>query len=195
MKKRTNTGSEGQLFYTTLISPIGPIHIAFTKRGVSRILLSKDPEETFVEYLEERYNKVAKRDDRGLAFFKKELRTYFSLSKKIEEVGPRPIFSFRSPIDLLEGTPFEKVVWQAIREIPYGKIISYEDLAIKIGRPKAARAIGMACKRNPIPILIPCHRVVGKDRSLKGYSSGIEIKRRLLEIEGNRPWDGRYHFV
>lgn len=189
--KRTNTGVKGQLFYTTLISPIGPIYIAFTKRGVSRIVLGKDSERSFVKNLEKGYNKVVKRNDRGLASLKKELKTYFALSKRIKKV--QPTFSFSSPLDLLDGTPFEKKVWLGIKEIPYGKVISYKDLAIRIGRPEGARAIGRACKKNPLPILIPCHRVIGKDRSLKGYSSGIEIKRRLLEIEGGLESKGIHH--
>jgi len=77
-------------------------------------------------------------------------------------------------------------VWQLICEIPYGKTFTYKELAEKVGRPKAARAIGLACNRNPIPIFIPCHRVVGSNGKLNGYLGGIDIKERLLLLEAKQ---------
>jgi len=85
-----------------------------------------------------------------------------------------------------EGTAFMKQVWAALCEIPYGKTASYKDIAEKIGRPKAARAVGLANNRNPIPIIIPCHRVIGADGSLVGYGGGLDIKKRLLELEKSK---------
>lgn len=82
-----------------------------------------------------------------------------------------------------EGTAFMKQVWSNLCEIPYGKTESYKGLAAKISRPNAARAVGLANNRNPIPIFIPCHRVIGADGSLIGYRGGIEIKKRLLDME------------
>ena len=82
-----------------------------------------------------------------------------------------------------KGTPFQQQVWQSLREIPYGETVSYKTLAEKIGKPKACRAVGMANHRNPIAIVIPCHRVVGADGSLTGYAGGLALKRRLLELE------------
>ena len=84
------------------------------------------------------------------------------------------------------GTEFQRAVWTALRAIPYGETISYGELARRLGRPRAARAVGTANGRNPIPIVIPCHRVVGADGSLVGYGGGLDIKRRLLELEGVR---------
>jgi O-6-methylguanine DNA methyltransferase len=214
--KKMNTGVKSPLFYTTIISPIGPISIAFTKKGASRIALGINSNKAFVKILEEDYHRPVKRDSRGAALLKREIMTYFTWPlKKVTRRTSTPRttlrkgrpFSFRFPIDLLEGTPFERKVWLEIKKIPYGKVLSYKDLAIMVGRPRAARAIGMACRKNPLPILIPCHRVVGKDHSLKGYSSGmnrmvytsgIDIKKRLLKIEGVRmerssQWDGGYH--
>lgn len=81
------------------------------------------------------------------------------------------------------GTPFQQRVWQALRQIPYGATCSYRAIAEAIGAPKACRAVGMANHRNPIPILIPCHRVVGADGRLTGYASGLELKAALLRIE------------
>ncbi|MFW1677006.1 methylated-DNA--[protein]-cysteine S-methyltransferase [Pontibacter sp. JAM-7] len=82
-----------------------------------------------------------------------------------------------------QGTPFQQQVWQALQDIPYGLTCSYGDLARKIGNPRAARAIGMANNRNPIPILIPCHRVIGSKGQLTGYSGGLSQKNYLLSLE------------
>ena len=82
-----------------------------------------------------------------------------------------------------KGTPFQTAVWQALLEIPYGQIRTYKDIAIAVGNPKATRAVGMACNRNPIWIAIPCHRVIGCNRNLTGYAGGLDMKRSLLELE------------
>ncbi|WP_286239347.1 methylated-DNA--[protein]-cysteine S-methyltransferase [Neptuniibacter halophilus] len=82
-----------------------------------------------------------------------------------------------------DGTHFQQSVWRALREIPYGKTCSYGEIARKLGKPRAARAIGMANNRNPIPIIIPCHRVLGSNGSLTGYAGGLENKSYLLNLE------------
>jgi methylated-DNA-[protein]-cysteine S-methyltransferase len=81
-----------------------------------------------------------------------------------------------------KGTPFYLKVWDALREIPYGETTTYGALAAKLGRPKAYRAVGLACGKNPIPLIIPCHRVVGAN-GLTGYRGGLDMKKRLLEME------------
>lgn len=90
--------------------------------------------------------------------------------------------SFDLPL-MPEGTPFERSVWQALTEIPYGETRSYEDIAIHIGNPKACRAVGGANNRNPIAIIVPCHRVIGKSGKMIGYAGGLEIKETLLKLE------------
>lgn len=90
--------------------------------------------------------------------------------------------SFDIPI-YFHGTEFMEKVWAAVYDIPYGKTCSYKDIAENIGHSKAYRAVGLANNRNPIPIIIPCHRVIGNDGKMVGYGGGIEIKKRLLEIE------------
>jgi methylated-DNA-[protein]-cysteine S-methyltransferase len=81
------------------------------------------------------------------------------------------------------GTPFQLAVWDALREIPYGQTASYADVARRIGRPTAARAVGHANGRNPLAVVVPCHRVIGSDGSLTGYAGGLEMKRVLLALE------------
>ena len=82
------------------------------------------------------------------------------------------------------GTEFQIKVWKALTEIPYGETRSYKDIAISIGNEKACRAVGMANNKNPIPIIIPCHRVIGANKKLVGYAGGLDLKERLLDLEG-----------
>ena len=91
--------------------------------------------------------------------------------------------NFDVPLEL-KGTEFQKKVWLTSYEIPYGQIMTYTELAQKIGRPTAVRAVGAANGKNPIYIIIPCHRVIGRDGSLTGYGGGLEMKEKLLKLEG-----------
>ena len=82
------------------------------------------------------------------------------------------------------GTPFQRAVWEELRRIPYGTTCTYGELAVRIGNPRAVRAVGQANHRNPLPIFIPCHRVIGANGALTGYAGGLDLKRSLLELEG-----------
>lgn len=104
--------------------------------------------------------------------------TYRQLTEYFE--GNRKTFDI--PLKL-EGTDFQKSVWHALMKIPYGKTATYLEIAETIGNPKASRAVGMANNKNKIPIIIPCHRVIGTNGSLTGYAGGLEIKKKLLELE------------
>ncbi|WP_166242645.1 methylated-DNA--[protein]-cysteine S-methyltransferase [Paenibacillus turpanensis] len=115
---------------------------------------------------------VLVRDEEKLAPYLAELREYIA--------GER--ISFTAPLDL-RGTAFQRKVWEQLREIPYGATCSYADIALAIGSPKAVRAVGGANGRNPVPIIVPCHRVIGKNGTLTGYSGGLHFKERLLKLE------------
>jgi methylated-DNA-[protein]-cysteine S-methyltransferase len=91
--------------------------------------------------------------------------------------------TFSDELDLSEATPFQQQVWQATRLIPYGETRSYLWLAMQIGRPEAVRAVGQALGRNPLPVVVPCHRVVASNGGLGGFTGGIEMKKRLLNLE------------
>lgn len=91
---------------------------------------------------------------------------------------------FDLPIAYPSGTPFQHAVWNALRDIPYGETRSYEDIARAIGNPKAVRAIGQANTRNPLLLLVPCHRVINKNGTIGGFGCGVEVKRKLLQLEG-----------
>jgi methylated-DNA-[protein]-cysteine S-methyltransferase len=94
--------------------------------------------------------------------------------------------SFDVPL-ALEGTEFQRTVWRALQDIPYGETMSYGELARRIDKPGAVRAVGLANGRNPVAVIVPCHRVIGADGSLTGYGGGLERKRTLLELEGVLP--------
>lgn len=102
----------------------------------------------------------------------RQLEEYFS--------GARRVFSV--PLQI-KGTPFQQMVWQALMEIDYGETACYAEIACRIDKPLACRAVGMANNRNPLPIIIPCHRVIGKNGALTGYAGGLEMKTWLLELE------------
>jgi len=102
--------------------------------------------------------------------------------RQIQKYFAGELYEFSLPLAPM-GTDFMQSVWRALREIPYGETVSYKDIAVKVGNPKAVRAVGMANNRNPIAIVIPCHRVIGSDGQLVGYRSGLENKRKLLELE------------
>lgn len=102
-----------------------------------------------------------------------QLNEYFS--------GKRTDFSFA--IDRVSGTNFQKKVWSALEKIPYGKTVSYEDVAIAVGSPKAVRAVGLANSKNPHWVVVPCHRVIGKNKKLVGYAGGLDRKKWLLDHE------------
>jgi methylated-DNA-[protein]-cysteine S-methyltransferase len=110
---------------------------------------------------------------------REELDRYFS--------KPAKPFTFSVPLDLNQGTVFQQKVWLALLDIPLGQTVSYQYLAQRIGQPKAVRALGAAVGRNPISIVVPCHRVLGADGSLTGYAGGLERKKILLAGEGFRP--------
>ncbi len=116
--------------------------------------------------------KYARGSDKLIEQAKKELDAYFAGRLKEFKVPVRP-----------QGTPFQEAAWKALTKIPYGATRSYGDQARAIGKPKAVRAIGAANGRNPIPIIIPCHRVIGADGSLTGFGGGMETKQFLLELE------------
>ncbi|MDR3181410.1 MAG: methylated-DNA--[protein]-cysteine S-methyltransferase [Planctomycetaceae bacterium] len=114
-------------------------------------------------------------EERATPFLRKvekQLKEYFD--------GKRQIFDI--PV-ILNGTPFQTAVWNVLRKIPFGKTRSYKDVAVRLGNPQSCRAVGSAIHRNPVSIIVPCHRVIGSDGSLTGYAGGLDVKRFLLEHE------------
>lgn len=101
---------------------------------------------------------------------------------QLQEYAKGERFTFNLKLNP-EGTDYQKKIWHALEGIPYGKSVSYKDIAIKTGNPKSSRAVGMANGKNPIPIIIPCHRVIGSNGQLTGFAFGLDIKQKMLELE------------
>jgi methylated-DNA-[protein]-cysteine S-methyltransferase len=153
------------IFHTETESPLGPILLAGSYRGLHHLVFQqgnhplappadwRPAREPFIEVI-------------------RQLEIYFTGSLRAFEIPLRPA-----------GTDFQKTVWAALRQIPYGQTTSYGELAQAIGKPTAARAVGAATGKNPLPILVPCHRVVGKDGQLTGFSAGLRYKEALLRLE------------
>jgi O-6-methylguanine DNA methyltransferase len=132
-------------------------------------LRSDDPERDA-----HRAEPTAVRDDSGLAPIASVLRDLIDGKQR----------DFPYPLDISRGSPFQQTVWTALLDIPYGTTVTYGELAARIGKPKAARAVGQAVGANPLPVVVPCHRVLASGGALGGFSGGLEIKRHLLRVEG-----------
>ena len=155
--------SEASIYYTTVPSPVGTLRLTATERGLSRLHIGDrvpDPEPGWTP-ASAPFTEVTA-----------QLEQYFRGERR----------EFRLPLDL-QGTAFELSVWNALSEIPYGTTISYGELARRLGKPGASRAVGAANGRNPVAIIVPCHRVVGSNGSLTGYGGGLPVKRALLDHE------------
>lgn len=151
--------------HTTVDSPVGPLTLV-ARGGVLSGL-----------YMTEQRHRPA--DD---TFGPEDPSPFEDVTKQLAEYFDGARTSFDLPLELV-GTPFQRTVWEALREIPHGETVSYGELAQRLGRPSAARAVGLANGRNPIGIIVPCHRVVGSSGSLTGYGGGLERKRQLLDFE------------
>jgi O-6-methylguanine DNA methyltransferase len=168
------------LHSTLFSSPVGPLFLAASDKGLVALEFeARLPGQQSVRpnprnLREESRQKVAFEESPDLTHpYEAQLEEYFS--------GRRREFTF--PLDL-RGTDFQLACWRALSDIPYGETRTYADIARTIGKPHAFRAVGMANNRNPIAIVIPCHRVIASDGTLCGYGGGLDIKRRLLELEG-----------
>lgn len=153
-------------YFTQIQSPIGELLLTSDGRALTRI------------YMQQQKHADAsqpdwQRDDSLFADVRDQFDGYFAGQRQNFELPMAPA-----------GTEFQRSVWRALCEIPYGQTVSYGELAQRLGKPKASRAVGMANGRNPISIIVPCHRVIGADGSLTGYGGGIERKRWLLAHEG-----------
>jgi len=159
-------------YYYSFNTDIGSIMIAFSNKGVVNLSFLPDEKMKYYKYLSKFYDDIVEY---------KGVET--SYSKQIKLFLQGKLNKFDVPLDL-HGTEFQMSVWKELLKIPYGEVRSYKDIAEAIGRNNAYRAVGMANNRNPIPIIIPCHRVIGNSGDLVGYGGGIDIKRKLLELEG-----------
>lgn len=143
-------------------TPLGPMALASEEEAIVRLYLPNTPTP-----------RLMSRETPLLARGRGQLLEYMAGRRKTFDLPLAP-----------QGTPFQQRVWAALRDIPYGQTRSYREIAQAVDCPKGFRAVGLANNRNPIPIFIPCHRVLGADGSLTGYAGGLELKKALLSIEG-----------
>lgn len=160
------------MYYTYVDSPIGPFFLAGdgTALSLASYATGRRPIKPKPEWI---------RDPAPLRFAVEQVEAYFA--------GQRTRFDL--PLDIV-GTPLQKDVWQVLQTIPFGETLSYGRVAQALGMPGASRAVGAANAANPLPLIIPCHRVIGSDRTLTGFGGGLETKKWLLEFEGARGLQG-----
>lgn len=167
------------LYYELLTSALGPLFLAASEGGLVALEFDKrlpgqqtirpNPRDLRAESQQLRFEQAAGK----LQPYTRELEEYFA--------GVRREFTF--PLDL-RGTEFQLACWRALQQIPYGQTRTYADIARAVGRPQGFRAVGMANNRNPLAIVVPCHRVIASDGTLCGYGGGLDVKRKLLQLEG-----------
>jgi methylated-DNA-[protein]-cysteine S-methyltransferase len=165
-----------EVWYTHTDSPVGPLTLVATPAGLAAISFGAD--DALVDATATRLGATAAERPERLDDVRRELDEYFA--------GDRQVFGV--PLDRCLSTGFRRAAQEAISRIPYGAVASYGDIAAGAGQPGASRAAGSACRTNPIPVVVPCHRVLRSDGSIGGYAGdmagGLDIKRHLLALEG-----------
>jgi methylated-DNA-[protein]-cysteine S-methyltransferase len=154
------------LLYTRVASPIGELLLVGDGRSLHGLHMQEGRTAA-------RVDPGWARADEPFAAVQEQLSEYFAGERR----------EFDLPLELAAGTPFQRRVWQELRRIPYGETTTYGELARRLGRPSASRAVGLANGSNPIAVVVPCHRVIGADGSLTGYGGGLRRKRLLLDLE------------
>lgn len=157
-----------ELFQKTVPSPIGPLRLVASGSALVALDLPKLKSARPLPAKDARRHPV-------LEAAARELAEYFRGRRRVFEVPLEPA-----------GTPFQRAVWDEVASIPFGEVRSYAEVALEVGRPRAVRAVGGANARNPLPIFVPCHRVVGSDGTLTGYAGGLKAKELLLSLEAAR---------
>lgn len=157
---------EEELFFASDYIDGIKFDVIISKNGIREILINKNSAQNGM-------TQITPEDSKVLNFFS-QLREYFNRKRK----------EFQLPLEII-GTDFQRKVWNELTNIPYGETISYGELANRMGDKNLMRAVAAANGANPIPIIIPCHRVIGTDGSLTGYGGGLDVKQKLLELEGS----------
>lgn len=163
-----------KVFCTSFDSRIGRIYVASTENGVCKMSVPKETRKDFFQWLKEHFDIDAVTDNRA-----RNREVIDQLSRYFNG----KLAKFNVPVDLM-GTPFQIRVWRELCRISYGTTITYKNLARRVLAPRAFQAVGRANGANPVPIIIPCHRVLGSNGALVGYSCGIKTKEFLLRLEG-----------
>jgi len=165
--------AETKIFCASFESPIGMIYIASTEKGICKIALPRDSKTSFFGWIKDHFDTDGIVDDRKKnASAIRQLNEYF--------IGKRT--KFELDVDLI-GTPFQQKIWTEVARTPYGTTVTYKQISKKI-HTIGYRSVGSSVSKNPLPIIIPCHRVIGSNQKLIGYAGGIKLKEYLLRLEG-----------
>jgi methylated-DNA-[protein]-cysteine S-methyltransferase len=159
--------------YDLVDSPVGRLLVAATERGLCRIAYDAEPERE-LERLARAFGVRVLRSSKPIDAARRELDEYFEGSRR----------RFDLPVDVALLADFNRRVLGELARVPYGEVVTYGELAARAARPRAARAVGTVMNRNPLPIVLPCHRVIGANGKLVGYAGGLERKEQLLRLEG-----------
>ena len=159
--------------YDLVDTPVGDLLVAATERGLCRIAYDAEPEQE-LERLARAFGIRVLRSAKPIETARRELDEYFD--------GKRQRFDL--PVDISLVAEFNRRVLKELARVPYGEVVTYGELAARASRPRAARAVGTVMNRNPLPIVLPCHRVIGANGKLVGYAGGLERKEALLRLEG-----------
>lgn len=149
-------------------SPLGPMRLAASSQGLCGLWFEGDPHQP----------------DLAAIPMQPQHPLFLQAMQQLHAYFAGELQKFELPLDLSRGTPFQQAAWQALRALPYGSSTSYGALSAAIGRPRAMRAVGAAIGRNPVSIIVPCHRVIGANGALTGYAGGLPRKQALLQLEG-----------
>jgi O-6-methylguanine DNA methyltransferase len=163
--------------YSIFETKLGHMGVVISQKGLHMTILPQKTAEAVKKVMEEHYTEELIRDEKCLAKISGKIRDYLNGEQVV----------FKEKFDVTGITSFEMKVWDIVYGIPYGETRSYDWVAKEVGSPREVRAVGQALKRNRLPIIIPCHRVINKSGDLGGFSAGVEMKRKLLKIEG-RIW-------
>jgi O-6-methylguanine DNA methyltransferase len=166
-----------KIYYTSFNSKIGTIHIASTESGVCKISIPAQTKKEFLAWLQKKFD--------GAEFIETSTKNR-QIIDELNRYFDRRLVKFHSRLDPV-GTEFQHRVWLELKKIRYGKMISYKELAKRVGVQRGFQAVGKANGSNPLPIVIPCHRVIGANSKLVGYAAGLKTKEFLLRLEGALP--------
>jgi methylated-DNA-[protein]-cysteine S-methyltransferase len=157
-----------KIYYTLFETPFCEIFLVGNEEGLSHLHLNTQD---------------GKRQFKISAHWKRQDRFFIEAQRQIDAYFAGELTHFDLVLNLEQGTPFQQKVWQTLRSIPFGSLRTYQQIAEAVGHKKAARAIGMANSQNPIPLIVPCHRVIASNGQLGGFASGLKIKEKLIQFE------------
>jgi len=163
--------------FALFLTALGWMAVGRTEAGIRRVVLPRKSRDAAFEALVEGRGRI------GTPLWERDATAFESLTSRLCRFMDGNAVEFPDRLDTMGWTPFSARAWETTRQIPYGRTWRYGQVAAALGEPRACRAVGQALHRNPVPVIVPCHRVIGADSSLTGFGSGLELKQALLRLE------------